>query len=89
MQIFYVFDAYSYSGNSYKAWTLWDVSSVPQFGGILNSEINMYLNGTGSTSITETITVNNVTTSYGNYSGYNAAYIRIWVMEHTRLSIAI
>ena len=70
---FYVFDAYSYSGNSYKAWTLWDVSSVPQFGGILNSEINMYLNGTGSTSITETITVNNVTTSYGNYSGYNAA----------------
>lgn len=70
---FYVFSAYNYASNAYKGWILWDVSSVPQFGGILNSEINMYLNGTGSTTTTETITVNDVTTSYGNYSGYNAA----------------
>ena len=70
---YYTFDAYNYAGNQYKAWSQWNISSIPVFAGILNSEINMYLNGTGNSSTTETITVNDITTSYGNYSGYNAS----------------
>ncbi len=70
---YYTFDAYNYSGNSYKAWSQWNISSIPVFAGILNSEIDMYLNGTGNASMTETITVNEITTSYGNYTGFNAS----------------
>ena len=70
---FYTFDAYNYAGNSYKAWSQWNINSIPVFAGILNSEINMYLNGTGNSSTTETITVNEITTSYGNYTGFNTA----------------
>ena len=68
---FFVFTANSYSGTTYRAWTKWNISSIPNNALIFDSEVQMYCNG-GVTGA-DTINVNDVTGTYGNYGAYNSS----------------
>jgi hypothetical protein len=68
---FYVFTANNYSSTTYRAWTKWNISSIPTGSIVLNSELLMYCNG-GVAGV-DTINVNDVTGTYGNYGSYNSS----------------
>ncbi|MDC1221450.1 T9SS type A sorting domain-containing protein [Salibacteraceae bacterium] len=68
---FYVFTANNYSSTTYRAWTKWNISSIPTGSIVLNSEVQMYCNG-GVAGV-DTINVNDVTGTYGNYGQYNSS----------------
>lgn len=68
---FYVFTASNYSSTTYRAWTKWNISSIPTGSIVLNSEVQMYCNG-GVAGV-DTINVNDVTGAYGNYGNYSSS----------------
>lgn len=59
--------------NTYRAYTRFDVSSIPNSAVVANTRLQVELNGTGSSATTETVLVNDVTGTLGPYGAYNAS----------------
>jgi hypothetical protein len=72
----------------YRAWTRFNLSTIPNDAIIQNSEINMYLNGAGDAN-THTIYVNDVTSGqYGTYGSYNStAYADFATGNYTSFNV--
>ena len=60
------------TGNNYRAWTRFDVSSIPA-GSIVDSiTLELGMNGTGNAGTTETVKINNGNSVKGPYGSFNS-----------------
>jgi len=63
---------YVYVGPGYSAWTRFNISGIPTGAAVTATNLYMYCNQVGGIT-PATITVNDVTGTYGPYGAYNAA----------------
>ena len=67
----FVFTGFRNPNNTYRSWTQFDVSSIPDESTVDSVVLEMFMNDTGNQNTTETILVNDVTGDLGPYNGIN------------------
>jgi len=69
----YVFTGLNSNGATYHSYTQFDVSSIPNLSIVTDTRLKAELNGSGNTSVTETILINDITGALGPYSSYSSS----------------